>query len=224
MGNKDGVDWWGKCVTDRCFLLPDSIDHGPTKYTIHTECVTDPDGSVHSEVTEIVKREDRGMPGETYPGGCFWMPEFACRPALGIPSRDMDVVLDPSPKEGPAGTILLHNRYIGRKRPPVKSWDGKLLAQTNQWLYWLDPARDYVVVRHDMIATDESGKEEVHSTIIDDMAKSPQGTWYATRIRRKGSIRDHDGKVCDEIIDLYVDFNVNLPDSLFEPPAPGRIH
>ena len=76
-----------------------------------------------------------------------------------------------------------------------------------------------------MIGDDGSGKETVHSTIIDKMAKSPQGTWYATRIRNKGAIRTPStGKTSDQIIDIYVDFNADLPDSLFEPPAPGRIH
>jgi len=89
---------------------------------------------------------------------------------------------------------------------------------------WLDPMRDYAIVRSDMIGDDGSGKETVDSTIIDKMAKSPQGTWYATQIRRKGAIRHSDGKTSDQIINIYVDFNADLPDSLFEPPAPGRIH
>ena len=63
----------------------------------------------------------------------------------------------------------------------------------------------------------DSSKQEVNSTIIEEMSKSPQGTWYATRIRRRAT---HAGS---QIIDLYVDFNVDLPDSLFEPPSPGRV-
>ena len=33
-GDKDAGDWWRKCIKDRCFLLPMSIDHGSTAYTI----------------------------------------------------------------------------------------------------------------------------------------------------------------------------------------------
>ena len=72
---------------------------------------------------------------------------------------------------------------------------------------------------------DDSGKEVAKSTIIDEMARSPNGTWYATRIRNKGGVRvPSEGKVYDQMIDIYVDFNAELPDSLFEPPTPGRIH
>ena len=57
------------------------------------------------------------------------------------------------------------------------------------------------------------------------MARSPHGTWYVTQFRRKGAITiPSEGKTYDQIIDIYVDFNADLPDSLFEPPAPGRIH
>ena len=75
-----------------------------------------------------------------------------------------------------------------------------------------------------MVGNDSSGKETVNSTIIEKMARSPQGVWYATQIRRKGVTASSDGKKYDELIDIYVDFNANLPDSLFEPPALGRIH
>jgi hypothetical protein len=136
----------------------------------------------------------------------------------------MDAVLEAKPKEGPPGTILLRVRRVGPKRPPEQSQVGKALPSTDAWRNWLDPARDYVVVRSDMVVTN-GGTEGVDSTVIDELARSPHGTWYATRIRRKGAIRTpSDGKAYDEIIDLYVDFNAKLPDSLFELPSPGRIH
>jgi hypothetical protein len=57
------------------------------------------------------------------------------------------------------------------------------------------------------------------------MAKSPRGTWYATRLRlTSGITAPSEGKTVDQIIDIYVDFDADLPDSLFEPPKPGRIH
>ena len=217
--DKDAGDWWRKCVKNRCFLLPGSIDHGSTRYTINYRCVDDPDGSVHTEITEVKKRKSNDRPGETYPGPWSRMPEFACRPPLGIPHETLEAVLEPNPKEGPTGTILLRVRNIGRTPQPPSPDLPKVPPRPDAWRNWLDPARDYAVVRHDII------DEKVHSTIIDKMARSPQGTWYATQIRLKDAITTvSDGKTYDEIIDLYVDFNVNLPDSLFEPPALGRIH
>ena len=226
-GGKDAGEWWKKYIKDHCFLLPDDIDRGSTSYHVKSHCVTDPDGSIHSEITGVTKRKGSGQPGETYPPLWSWMPEFACRPPLGIPHETMEPVLELSPKERPPGTILLRVRRVGPKPArTVLNTEGKpMLPPPDLYRNWLDPTRDYAVVRHDMIGDDGSGKEEVHSTIIDAMARSPQGTWYATQIRRKGAIGiPSKGKTYDQIIDIYVDFNADLPDSLFEPPAPGRVH
>jgi hypothetical protein len=146
---------------------------------------------------------------------------------LGIPHETLEAVIEPHPKEGPPGTILLRVRHVGPKLPRQQTSEGKPLPPPpDAWRYWLDPQRDYAVVRGDMIGNfDETGKRNVMSEINEEMARSPQGTWYVTRIRRKGAIRTHDGKTYDQIIDLYVDFTAVLSDSLFEPPVPGqRVH
>ena len=216
--------WWRECVK-RMVFAPIYINDGPTEYHVKTRGVTDPDGSEHVEIAGVEKHKYNAKPGETYPAYWSWMPEFACRPPLGIPHETMEPVLETNPREGPAGTILLRVRNIDRRKPPpVRNIAGKLLPPPpDAYRNWLDPTRDYAVVRHDMIGGDGSGKETVtHSTIIEDMARSPQGTWYATRIRIK--MPGPDGKTLDETLYLYLDFNVNLPDSLFEPSALGRIH
>jgi hypothetical protein len=65
-----------------------------------------------------------------------------------------------------------------------------------------------------------AGKEKV----IEETARSPQGVWYATKIRRKNAAtRRDDGKSFDQVYHIYVDFNADLPDTLFDPPRPGRI-
>jgi len=90
--------------------------------------------------------------------------------------------------------------------------------------YWLDLKRDYIVMRWDWITRDEQGRETVtESDVTEETARSPKGVWHATRVRREFSGRDGKAKSPDQIYHIYVDFNVNLPDSLFEPPKPGRI-
>ncbi len=225
-GNDDAAgDWWSQCVEDRCLLQPMSIRDGSTVYTIDTHSFSDPDGSVHCEISGVKKYEYKSTPGETYPDVWSWRPEFACRPPLGIPSTAMDPVLELDPKEGPAGTILLRVRRVGQKPPRVKNDAGKLLPSApDAYRYWADPARGHAIIRWAMIGDfDESGKAKPDTTIIDRMARSPSGIWYATRIRRENSIRHSDGTTTDQVHDIHVDFNVDLPDSLFEPPSPGRI-
>ena len=47
--------------------------------------------------------------------------------------------------------------------------------------------------------------------------------WYATKVRRSFAGRAGQNKPGDQIYHIYVDFDADLPDSLFEPPTPGRI-
>ena len=65
-GGKDADAWWSKCIEDRCFLLPMSLDLGSTAYTFDHRCVTDADGSTHYEIVRVNKRVERERPGETY--------------------------------------------------------------------------------------------------------------------------------------------------------------
>ena len=196
--------------------------------TLIHKCVTDPDGSHHKEITRVSEYNRNMRPGDLLPVDWSLRPEFACRPPLGIPHETLEAVLEPNPKEGPAGTILLRIRRVGPKRPwTERNAEGKPLPPPpDAYRNWLDPKRDYAIVRHDMLGDfDSSGKEKAITTLIDEMARSPQGTWYATRIRRKGAVTvPSEGKTYDDITDLYIDFNATLPDSLFEPPSPGRIH
>jgi hypothetical protein len=86
--------------------------------------------------------------------------------------------------------------------------------------YWLDPKRDYAVVRWDMLGVGESGSEEIlSSVIIEELKQSPRGVWYATRFRVKAVPPvEH-----DEVFNVYIDFDVDLPDSLFELPVVGQV-
>ena len=71
----------------------------------------------------------------------------------------------------------------------------------------------------------QTGKENIiESDRIEETARSPQGVWYATKIRRKYRKPRWEGKPTDQVYHIYVDFDADLPDSLFEPPTPRRIH
>ncbi|MEX2091208.1 MAG: hypothetical protein WD971_00950, partial [Pirellulales bacterium] len=86
--------------------------------------------------------------------------------------------------------------------------------------FWLDPAREFAVVRWDMLVVGDSGKEEVQSsTVVEQLKQSPKGIWYATRFRVKAVPPVEN----DEVVDIYVDFDVDLMDSLFEPPKVGDV-
>jgi hypothetical protein len=221
---KKGEDigaWWRNRVKDLVFI-PIYINHGPIQYHIDRRCVTDPDGSEHVEIGKVQKQKTCLTLGQPSPAYWGWSPEFSCRPPLGLPSDTAEIMLETNPTEGPAGTILLNRREPARQRPPIRNKQGQLIPPTVAWRYWFDPARDYAIVREDMIVKEESGDETPHVTVIDKMAQSPNGTWHATRIRRIGAIGDGNGQRYDEVNDLYLDFNADLPDSLFDLPIVGH--
>jgi hypothetical protein len=69
-----------------------------------------------------------------------------------------------------------------------------------------------------------NGKEDVSSNYtVEETARSPQGVWYASKVGLKNGDREKNGKQFDEVYHIYVDFDVNLPDSFFAPPKPGGV-
>jgi hypothetical protein len=63
----------------------------------------------------------------------------------------------------------------------------------------------------------------IESVTVEGTARSPLGVWYATKVRRSFAGRAGQYKLSAEIYHIYVDFNADLPDLLFEPPTPGMV-
>jgi hypothetical protein len=147
-------------------------------------------------------------------------PEFACRPPLGIGSSDVAPAIELHPADGPAGCILLsalHTSARGRINE-------KGVGLPDHWRFWIDPQRDDIVMRTAMVVRDAKGSERIiHDQIVEETDRSPQGVWYATKVRLKNAVHDAKGKSHDQIYHIYVDFGADLPDSLFDPPHPGRL-
>jgi hypothetical protein len=213
--------WWHNRVRD-LVLAPIYINHGLSSFRIEKRFVADPDGSTHLEIAAV--EDVHGCaepPHEPLPAYWSWRPEFACRRLLGMPGENMDVDMDMDPADGPPGTILL--RFATRRSQALS--DSGHSGPYCEWQCWFDPTRDYIDVRSDIISQAEACEATMNSTVIEETARSPNGTWYATRIRRMRAIRDSRGHAYDEIVNLYLDFSVDLPDSLFDLPAVGhRIH
>ncbi len=216
---EDITAWWWQRAKFFWFY-PKYIMHGSTLYTTESKS-SDPDGSEHAEIVAVKKYDYNNKPGDTFPPEYSMRPEFACRPPLGIGNTHSQPVLNLKPTDGPAGCILL---TVGNT-----SQEGRInekgIGRPDEIRCWLDPERDYIVMRWDMVTRDDAGKEElVSSTITEEVAKSPRGVWYATKIRRRNASMDvSTGKKFDSFYQLYVDFDVDLPDAFFDPPVPGRI-
>lgn len=212
--------WWRERVKFFQFF-PQYVLRGSTLYTSERRDVTDPDGSQHQDIVAVKKFEYNSKAGKTFPPEYSMRPEFACRPPLGVGGQHFQPVLNLQPSEGPRGCILLTIQHT--------STDGRIndkgIGLPDEQRFWLDPERDYIVMRWDMVTRDEAGKEELfESDLVEEIGKSPRGIWYATKIRRRFPQRHgENGKQTDQVYHLYVDFDVDLSEAFFDPPVPGRI-
>jgi len=216
----DLVRWWRERIKFFQFY-PQYVMRGSTLYTSTRKNVTDADGSKHDDIVSVDKYEYNTKQAETFPPEYSMRPEFACRPPLGVGGQHFQPVLNLHPTDGPNGCILLtiqHTNSEGRI-------NDKGVGLPDEQRFWLDPERDYIVMRWDMVTRDESGKEEIfESDTVEELAESPHGIWYATKVRRSNSqSHGEKGEKIDQVYHFYVDFDVDLPDALFDPPVPKRI-
>jgi hypothetical protein len=124
----------------------------------------------------------------------------------------MTVALEKAPEAGPSGTVLLTIRSTAPKGMPTSGYVAR---------YWLDPAKSHLVVRQEWTWIDpKTGKPKRPGEIwiVDSAAQAPNGIWYPTVMRRKGTV-DQDGKgtLVDEIWSYHVDFQTEIPDGMFRP-------
>jgi len=212
--------WWIE-RTRLYQYYPECVVRDSTTLVTDTKTVTDPDGTKHLDIVSVARWETRNDPGESYPPEWSMRPEFACRPPLGIGDPHLEPVLDLHPAEGPPGCFLLSIRHTSEQG----RLNEKGVGITDGYRYWLDPQRDFIVVRCDLVMRDQGGKEIITETdTIEETARSPQGVWYATKVRRRFPRPAGKAPQADQVYYMYIDFKADLPDSLFEAPKKGRVY
>lgn len=217
---KPGADanhrqWWFERVKPLKSIAV-SRHFGQVSYHCESTRVTAADGTTLREITAVKEYTYNLKPGEQFPADYSMRPEFVCRPPMGIGNADAEPKLDLQPAEGPAGCILLTVEHKPRK--------GGAAGPFELHRFWLDPQRDYIAMRWEMVEYDDTGKEIITGKItIEETARSPQGVWYVTRARRHNASRSPKGKSSDELYYMYVDFEGELPESLFAVPKVGMV-
>jgi hypothetical protein len=211
------AQWWPERVKQLHFW-PEYVKRGTTMYSVKCQSVTAPDRTVHDEIVSVHTFDYNTPPGETCVIDYSMRPEFVCRPPLGVGGQDQDASIELHPSDGPAGCILLRVKHTSAKDRVNQQGVG--LPDENR--FWLDPNRDDIAMRWDCVARDAKGTERIIDCYtVEEVSKSPQGVWYASRVRRTSGRK---GTSPDQIYHFYVDFSADLPDSLFDPPRPGRLN
>ena len=101
----------------------------------------------------------------------------------------------------------LRVQYTGQGTASSNPNLSKIHAPPCGWRFWIDQAREYLVMRWDMGGS---------SHIVESVAQSPKGHWYPTHMRWTSS----DPSITDTFMDFYVEFDVEIPDALFDVKKP----
>jgi hypothetical protein len=238
---EDPVNWWRERAKFFQFF-PKYVARGGTTFVSEVKDSKNPDGTLDAEIVSVSSRQGP----ELFPPGLWMWPEFACRQNIYmvLSNPHMEPALELHPTDGPPGSIRVSMRRTSQR----DRINEKGIGIPDESRYWLDPQRDFIVVRQDRVVRDRAGQEKViQRDTVEETARSPQGIWYATKIRRSSldqagkaevlsRVEAEAGKVgrpippavgeakfVGHVDEFYVDFDVNLPDSLFEPPKPGKI-
>lgn len=119
---------------------------------------------------------------------------------LGEYSASYAMTINTHPADGPPGCVLVESRGTTGGRGPAI---GERV--------WLDPTRGYLVLRRESRGSP--------SMEVMDVAQSPSGRWYPTRLRVIGGRRSREtGETEDSYVNYHLDFNAEFPDDLFEAP------
>jgi hypothetical protein len=214
--SEDVGKWWHK-RTEAFHPQPMYVVQGTTLFVTDEKRTVRPDGTLDVEIVSVSRLRKSGVSDTAIWSMC---PEVACRPpTIELGDHRIEPVLEMHPPDGPPGCVRLSIRYtstLGANKRKVVIPDGHR--------YWLDPKRDYIVVQTEMVQRDAKGQEKViRREIAEETARSPQGVWYASRVRLSHPDADANQKPVDQIMEFHVDFDVKLPDSLFDPPKPGKL-
>jgi hypothetical protein len=217
----DQAEWWRQKAKKRPFT-PESLCDGKWYWSYHTKTRSptpkDTAAGWPENTMVIVSTEKRKSPGFPVEKDHFRQGEGI---GVGHPSDPwndlkllpgMEASVNPKPKSGPPNTLLLEVR-----NPGWKLYEPDPRRNPQLWRFWIDPARDYLVMRDEELITREGKETIISGFAIEAVLQDAQGRWYPTVIRRlKCSTFIGTDKWEDEFLRFYYDFTTPIPDSVFK--------
>jgi len=196
--------WWKDHQGDFLFMVSAVCD-GERVYYYHAN--GNPFGPDVKQLPplKLSMTQDISRPDEAF---MPWPTEFAehlSHPAIWQPTHDREFLLDPKPVDGPPGTIRVRVRDTRFPQP----------EHPDLYKLWIDPAKSYVAVRSETSVFNPGNPSQIafiDTMILEDLARSPGGIWYPTRVRRRTS-----NLKTEQVWRYHLDFEAKLPDEMFRP-------
>jgi hypothetical protein len=121
-----------------------------------------------------------------------------------VPDSDREFFLDPKSGDGPPNTVRLRVRNSRSKDP----------QRPDLYRLWVDLDKNYLSIKSETSVFDGGNIQGtiafVDTYTLADVARSPNGFWYPTRVLRKTS--NFEG---EQVTRFALDFDTAIPESLF---------
>ncbi|MCA9076176.1 MAG: hypothetical protein KDA93_14195 [Planctomycetaceae bacterium] len=212
----DQVGWW----KERCnslWFMPVQVFDGDK--TFSAQFVSPESEHRHLEHPHVRRRQDWAVtgwreesfrsewPARTAP--IVWTYSQNIEGRLESPLYKIEVIDEPTDSAPQAIRIKA-----------VSAPDG--LNRADEWNYLLDPDKGYALLHSTTASyTIEAGEKTLNSSdeqTFDDWKQSPRGYWYPTLYTSKSSYMQNGEQVRNTARVRYdLDFDVEMPDTLFEP-------
>ncbi len=224
--------WWRQ-KADTAWFGPSAIFDGKWHWEYSTETRrptrAEIDAGADKDARILVSTEKKRL--LPWPRDYYWEAEPLCymghptnfddSPPIGLPIYQFSfgayclATVDPKPKHGPSNTVLLELRN------PVWKLDD---SKDHRWRhpqvlrFWIDPERDYLVMRCDELISREGKEEMIGGFAIEGLTQNPRKQWFPTVVHQFVHILppDSDKDLEDEILRFYYDFDTPVADILFE--------
>jgi hypothetical protein len=125
--------------------------------------------------------------------------------------KDMMIEVQAYPEIAPTGLFTVERE----SRRTLFEADGPVALRTK---VWLDPTRGFVAVRYKSDFVD-APFEIARVSEFSDFRQTPRGVWYPSTLRVKSLPKPGAPQLSYEVHHYLIDFNTELPESLFTPSA-----
>jgi hypothetical protein len=197
--------WWKAHQTDYVFTTAAICDGETIHYYQPRDHIWDSDITAPPPIRPNGEQPVAGPADDPIVPWPYLMPEQLGHPSIWLPSEVRALFLESNPEDGPGGSIRLRvrdSRSLKSDRPDVNR-------------FWIDPEQNFLCLQSESCVSDSADPQTIsyiEASILETLARSPQGHWYPTRVRRKTS-----NFAVEQITHFYLDFEAKLPDELFEP-------